>query len=146
MKNIPFLYWFVFQRAIDSAMSDRERRQRESDCACVLSEHESSDQSTHSMTRQILQYAKHREARIEQFLQHVNSKRLCYFEELVSRHKTTGVWRGKLSLNLRLCSLQSCSQIVLFCPDDSKTAVIHFQNDRIRRPFQCIQKFSMTWI
>lgn len=72
-------------------MSDRERRQRESDCSCVLSDHKSSDQSNYSMTEQILQYAKHREARLEQFLQHVNSKRLCYFKELVSRHKTTGV-------------------------------------------------------
>ncbi|XP_061177379.1 dehydrodolichyl diphosphate synthase complex subunit DHDDS-like [Saccostrea echinata] len=81
----------AIKHAVELDLSDRERQQRESDYNCVLSECESGDQSTNSLSDQVLQYAKLRETRIEQFLHHVNSKRLHYFEELASRHKTVHV-------------------------------------------------------
>lgn len=85
-RNYP-----VIQRAIESDLCDRERKQRESDYNCVLSECESTDQSKNSVSDLVLQYAKQREARIEQFVHHLNSKRLRYFEEFASRHKTVHV-------------------------------------------------------
>lgn len=81
-----------YQSAIDSDMADRIRRQREQDYECVISTCDSSDQSTSSLSSQVHQYTLDREARIKQFLHHVNSKRLHYFQELVNRKKTVGVW------------------------------------------------------
>lgn len=80
-----------YQRAIDSDMADRIRRQREQDYECVISTCDSSDQSTSSLSSRVHQYTLDREARIKQFLHHVNSKRLHYFQELVNRKKTVGV-------------------------------------------------------
>lgn len=80
-----------YQRAIDSDMADRIRRQREQDYECVISTRDSSDQSTSSLSSRVHQYTLDREARIKQFLHHVNSKRLHYFQELVNRKKTVGV-------------------------------------------------------
>lgn len=79
------------QSAIDSDMADRIRRQREQDYECVISTCDSSDQSTSSLSSRVHQYTLDREARIKQFLHHVNSKRLHYFQELVNRKKTVGV-------------------------------------------------------
>nr|XP_022292130.1 dehydrodolichyl diphosphate synthase complex subunit DHDDS-like [Crassostrea virginica] len=84
-RNFP-----VIKSAIDSDLSDRLRRQRESDHNVVLSESGSQVPSI-SLAGRVQQYARLREARIEQFLHHVNSKRLCYFQELVSRKKAVGV-------------------------------------------------------
>lgn len=81
-----------YQSAIDSDMGDRIRRQREQDYECVISTRDSSDQSTSSLSSRVHQYTLDREARIKQFLHHVNSKRLHYFQELVNRKKTVGVW------------------------------------------------------
>lgn len=81
-----------YQSAIDSDMGDRIRRQREQDYECVISTCDSSDQSTSSLSSWVHQYTLDREARIKQFLHHVNSKRLHYFQELVNRKKTVGVW------------------------------------------------------
>lgn len=81
-----------YQSAIDSDMGDRIRRQREQDYECVISTCDSSDQSTSSLSSRVHQYTLDREARIKQFLHHVNSKRLHYFQELVNRKKTVGVW------------------------------------------------------
>lgn len=80
-----------YQSAIDSDMADRIRRQREQDYECVISTCDSSDQSTSSLSSRVHQYTLDREARIKQFLHHVNSKRLHYFQELVNRKKTVGV-------------------------------------------------------
>lgn len=80
-----------YQSAIDSDMGDRIRRQREQDYECVISTCDSSDQSTSSLSSRVHQYTLDREARIKQFLHHVNSKRLHYFQELVNRKKTVGV-------------------------------------------------------
>lgn len=80
-----------YQSAIDSDMADRIRRQREQDYECVISTRDSSDQSTSSLSSRVHQYTLDREARIKQFLHHVNSKRLHYFQELVNRKKTVGV-------------------------------------------------------
>lgn len=80
-----------YQSAIDSDMADRIRRQREQDYECVISTCDSSDQSTSSLASRVHQYTLDREARIKQFLHHVNSKRLHYFQELVNRKKTVGV-------------------------------------------------------
>lgn len=80
-----------YQSAIDSDMADRIRRQREQDYECVISTCDSSDQSTSSLSSRVHQYTVDREARIKQFLHHVNSKRLHYFQELVNRKKTVGV-------------------------------------------------------
>lgn len=80
-----------YQSAIDSDMADRMRRQREQDYECVISTCDSSDQSTSSLSSRVHQYTLDREARIKQFLHHVNSKRLHYFQELVNRKKTVGV-------------------------------------------------------
>lgn len=80
-----------YQSAIDSDMADRIRRQREQDYECVISTCDSSDQSTSSLSSRVHQYTLDREARIKQFLPHVNSKRLHYFQELVNRKKTVGV-------------------------------------------------------
>lgn len=81
-----------YQSAIDSDIADRIRRQREQDYECVISTCDSSDQSTSSLSSRVHQYTLDREARIKQFLHHVNSKRLHYFQELVNRKKTVGVW------------------------------------------------------
>lgn len=81
-----------YQSAIDSDMADRIRRQREQDYECVISTCDSSDQSTSSLSSRVHQYTLDREARTKQFLHHVNSKRLHYFQELVNRKKTVGVW------------------------------------------------------
>lgn len=81
-----------YQSAIDSDMGDRIRRQREQDYECFISTRDSSDQSTSSLSSRVHQYTLDREARIKQFLHHVNSKRLHYFQELVNRKKTVGVW------------------------------------------------------
>lgn len=81
-----------YQSAIDSDMVDRIRRQREQDYECVISTCDSSDQSTSSLSSRVHRYTLDREARIKQFLHHVNSKRLHYFQELVNRKKTVGVW------------------------------------------------------
>lgn len=81
-----------YQSAIDSDMADRIRRQREQDYECVISTCDSSDQSTSSLSSRVHQYTLDREARIKKFLHHVNSKRLHYFQELVNRKKTVGVW------------------------------------------------------
>lgn len=80
-----------YQSAIDSDMADRIRRQREQDYECFISTCDSSDQSTSSLSSRVHQYTLDREARIKQFLHHVNSKRLHYFQELVNRKKTVGV-------------------------------------------------------
>lgn len=80
-----------YQSAIDSDMADRIRRQREQDYECVISTCDSSDQSTSSLSSRVHQYTLDREARIKQFLHHVNSNRLHYFQELVNRKKTVGV-------------------------------------------------------
>lgn len=80
-----------YQSAIDSDMADRIRRQREQDYECVISTCDSSDQCTSSLSSRVHQYTLDREARIKQFLHHVNSKRLHYFQELVNRKKTVGV-------------------------------------------------------
>lgn len=80
-----------YQSAIDSDIADRIRRQREQDYECVISTCDSSDQSTSSLSSRVHQYTLDREARIKQFLHHVNSKRLHYFQELVNRKKTVGV-------------------------------------------------------
>lgn len=80
-----------YQSAIDSDMADRIRRQREQDYECVISTCDSSDQSTSPLSSRVHQYTLDREARIKQFLHHVNSKRLHYFQELVNRKKTVGV-------------------------------------------------------
>lgn len=80
-----------YQSAIDSDMADRIRRQREQDYEWVISTCDSSDQSTSSLSSRVHQYTLDREARIKQFLHHVNSKRLHYFQELVNRKKTVGV-------------------------------------------------------
>lgn len=80
-----------YQSAIDSDMADRIRRRREQDYECVISTCDSSDQSTSSLSSRVHQYTLDREARIKQFLHHVNSKRLHYFQELVNRKKTVGV-------------------------------------------------------
>lgn len=80
-----------YQSAIDSDMADRIRRQREQDYECVISTRDSSDQSTSSLSSRVHQYTLDREARIKQFLHHMNSKRLHYFQELVNRKKTVGV-------------------------------------------------------
>lgn len=80
-----------YQSAIDSDVADRIRRQREQDYECVISTCDSSDQSTSSLSSRVHQYTLDREARIKQFLHHVNSKRLHYFQELVNRKKTVGV-------------------------------------------------------
>lgn len=80
-----------YQSAIDSDMADRIRRQREQDYECVISTCDSSDQSTSSLSSRVHQYTLDREARIKQFLHHMNSKRLHYFQELVNRKKTVGV-------------------------------------------------------
>lgn len=80
-----------YQSAIDSDMADRIRRQREQDYECVISTCDSSDQSTSTLSSRVHQYTLDREARIKQFLHHVNSKRLHYFQELVNRKKTVGV-------------------------------------------------------
>lgn len=80
-----------YQSAIDSDMADRIRRQREQDYECVISTCDSSDQSTSSLSSRVHRYTLDREARIKQFLHHVNSKRLHYFQELVNRKKTVCV-------------------------------------------------------
>lgn len=80
-----------YQSAIDSDMADRIRRRREQDYECVISTCDSSDQSTSTLSSRVHQYTLDREARIKQFLHHVNSKRLHYFQELVNRKKTVGV-------------------------------------------------------
>lgn len=80
-----------YQSAIDSDMADRIRRQREQDYECVISTCDASDQSTSSLSSRVHQYTLDREARIKQFLHHVNSKRHHYFQELVNRKKTVGV-------------------------------------------------------
>lgn len=80
-----------YQSAIDSDVADRIRRQREQDYECVISTCDSSDQSTSPLSSRVHQYTLDREARIKQFLHHVNSKRLHYFQELVNRKKTVGV-------------------------------------------------------
>lgn len=85
-RNYPSI-----KSAIDSDMADRTRRQGEQDYECVRSVCDSSDQSTSPLSSQVHQYTRDREARIEQFLHHVNSKRLHYFQELVNRKKTVGV-------------------------------------------------------
>lgn len=85
-RNYPSI-----KSAIDSDMADRIRRRREQDYECVISTCDSSDQSTSSLSSRVHQYTLDREARIKQFLHHVNSKRLHYFQELVNRKKTVGV-------------------------------------------------------
>lgn len=80
-----------YQSAIDSDMADRIRRQREQDYECFISTCDSSDQSTSSLSSRVHRYTLDREARIKQFLHHVNSKRLHYFQELVNRKKTVCV-------------------------------------------------------
>ena len=68
----------------------------------VLSESGSQDPSI-SLAGQVQQYARLRETRIEQFLHHVNSKRLCYFQEMVSRKKAVGVWpRARVEVDIYL--------------------------------------------
>lgn len=91
LSPCTFLLICFYQSAIDSDMGDRIRRQREQDYECVISTCDSSDQSTSSLSSRVHQYTLDREARIKQFLHHVNSKRLHYFQELVNRKKTVGV-------------------------------------------------------
>lgn len=85
-RNYPSI-----KSAIDSDMGDRIRRQREQDYECFISTCDSSDQSTSPLSSRVHQYTLDREARIKQFLHHVNSKRLHYFQELVNRKKTVGI-------------------------------------------------------
>lgn len=91
LSSCTILLICFYQSAIDSDMGDRIRRQREQDYECVISTCDSSDQSTSSLSSRVHQYTLDREARIKQFLHHVNSKRLHYFQELVNRKKTVGV-------------------------------------------------------